>query len=381
MLPLEFRIHRYHVQCRYNNQCIFQHYMQTHITAQPDGGYSLRFPWKEGHQPLPSNYTVCSRRTRSLAHRLAKTPELMKHYGKIIDEQERRGFIEKVDDHDHKKNVHYIPHHPVKKESSTTPIRIVYDCSCKQTTSSPSLNDCPHAEPPSLNDLCAILLRFRLHHFAFSADIKKTFLHVHLDESNRDYTRFLWLSDPTDENSPFITYRFKVVLFGATSSPFMLHAALTFHLTQNITVVSQDLLHNLYVDNMVSGCTNEQASVEYFNESRSLLCNAGFNLRSWSSNCTQLQSVASHHKVAEPDNLVKVLGIFWNTQKDEIYLTPSANSAVTSTITKREILRWTSSIFDPLGFISPVTIPAKILIQQLWQQHVGWDTALNIDLC
>ena len=168
----------------------FQHYMQTHITAQPDGGYSLRFPWKEGHQPLPSNYTVCSRRTRSLAHRLAKTPELMKHYGKIIDEQERRGFIEKVDDHDHKKNVHYIPHHPVKKESSTTPIRIVYDCSCKQTTSSPSLNDCLHAGPPSLNDLCAILLRFRLHKFAFSADIEKAFLHVHLDESDRDYTRF-----------------------------------------------------------------------------------------------------------------------------------------------------------------------------------------------
>ena len=191
---------------------------------------------------------------------------------------------------------------------------------------------------------------------------------------------FLWLSDPTDENSPFVMYRFKVVLFGATSSPFMLHAALTFHLTQNITVVSQDLLHNLYVDNIVSGCTNEQASVEYFNESRSLLRNAGFNLRSWSSNCTQLQSVASHHKVAEPNNPVKVLGIFWNTQKDKIYLTPSANSAVSSTITKREILRWTSSIFDPLGFISPVTIPAKILIQQLWQQHVGWDTALNTDL-
>ena len=92
-------------------------------------------------------------------------------------------------------------------------------------------------------------------------------------------------------NSPFVTYSFRVVLFGATSSPFMLHTALTFHLTQNITLVSQDLLHNLYVDNIVSRCSIEQAAVEYFTKSRSPLTKAGFNLRSWSSICTQLQSV------------------------------------------------------------------------------------------
>ena len=320
------------------NNAFFQQYMKTHITTRPDGGYSLRFPWKEGHQPLPSNYSICSRRTRSLAYRLAKTPELLKQYGKIIEEQERRGFIEKVEDNSRKANIHYIPHHPVKKESSTTPIRIVYDCSCKQTSDSPSLNECLHSGPPSLNDLCAILIRFRQHCFGFSADIKKAFLHVHLDETDRDTTRFLWLSDPTDENSLFVTYRFRVVLFGATSSPFMLHAALTFHLTQNITLVSQDLLHNLYVDNIVSGCSSEQAAVEYFTKSRSLLTKAGFNLRSWSSNCTQLQSVASQHKVAEPNNTVKVLGVFWNTQIDQIYLAPSANPAISSVTTKREIL-------------------------------------------
>ena len=62
---------------------------------------------------------------------------------------------------------------------------------------------------------------------------------------------------------------------------------------QNITLVSQDLLHNLYVDNIVSGCSSEQAAVEYFTKSRSLLTKTGFNLHSWSSNCTQLQSVTS----------------------------------------------------------------------------------------
>ena len=160
--------------------------MRTHITVQPDGTYSLRFPWKEDHPVLPSNYSVCYRRTRSLARRLAKTPELLKQYGRIIEEQERRGFIERVDSNDHKATIHYIPHHPVRKESPTTPIRIVYDCSCKQSHNSASLNDCLHVGPPFLNDLCAILLRFRQHRFTFSADIEKAFLHVYMDETDRD---------------------------------------------------------------------------------------------------------------------------------------------------------------------------------------------------
>ena len=77
----------------------------------------------------------------------------MRKYGEIIQEQLNRGFIERVDENDNQKQtkLHYIPHHPVKKESSTTPIRIVYDCSCRQTSSTASLNDCLEDVPPQLN--------------------------------------------------------------------------------------------------------------------------------------------------------------------------------------------------------------------------------------
>ena len=187
--------------------------------------------------------------------------------------------------------------------------------------------------------------------------------HVYLDESDRDSTRFLWLSDPTDENSPFVIYRFRIVLFGATSSPFMLYAALSFHLIRNSSAIPQDLLHNLYVDNVVSSFPSEEAAHKYFIESRSVLGSAGFNLRSWSSNCRQ---IASQHKVAEPSNPVKVLRMYWNTESDMLYVYPNLDTTFPPTMTKREVLKWSSSIFDPLGLLSPVMISAKLFLQQLW---------------
>ena len=70
--------------------------------------------------------------------------------------------------------------------------------------------------------MCGILLRFRTHRYGLSTDIEKVFLHVTLHEADRDYTRFLWLSDHTNPESNLIVYRFRAVLFGSVSSPFIL---------------------------------------------------------------------------------------------------------------------------------------------------------------
>ena len=96
-------------------------YMKNSITCQQDGSYSLKFPWKDNHLPLPTNYNVCHRRTRLLARRLAQTLETLKIYGNIISEQLTQGFLEQLQSTS-TTDAHYIPHHPVKKESSKTPI-------------------------------------------------------------------------------------------------------------------------------------------------------------------------------------------------------------------------------------------------------------------
>ena len=110
--------------------------------------------------------------------------------------------------------------------------------------------------------MCSIIIRFRTHAIGFSTDIETAFLHVRLDEHDIDYTRFLWLTDPSNPESSFQVYRFKVVLFGSTSSPFMINATLHSHLDNNDSSVSRDMKENVYVDNLISGVNSEEEATQ-----------------------------------------------------------------------------------------------------------------------
>ena len=47
---------------------------------------------------------------------------------------------------------------------------------------------------------------------------------------------------------------------------------------------------------------------------------------------------------------------------------------------KRDVLQLGSKTYDPLGFISPVTGKAKLLIQELWQRKLEWVEPLPTEL-
>ena len=285
-----------------------QSYQQSSITQTPEGSYIVRFPWKVDKPHLLSNFAICKKRTQTLVNKLRKTPHILQLYDGIIKEQEERGFIERVYD-DSTPDVHYLPHHPVKKESATTPIRVVYDCSCHGDSNSASLNDCLMVGPPFLNNLCAILLRFRIHAFALSTDIEKAFLHVKLHPSDRNFTRFLWPANLETPDLEMCTYRFAVVPFGSSSSPFMLGAVLNLHLSKFDTPVALDMRENVYVDNVLSGCNTEDELLVYYTQSRDIMSQAKFNLRSWSTNSHQLKQVTMEDKTSDSSTTVGLLGL------------------------------------------------------------------------
>ena len=296
-------------------------YSRTFISRQTDGSYCAKLPWKPIHPPLPTNSEICWKRARSLVHRLS---HLLQIYDKIIAEQVKKGFIEMVSNtHRNLNKVHYIPHHCIKKISTNTPIRIIYDYSCRQSSDQSSLNDCLLTGPHFLNDLCSIILCFRIHNYAISTDIEKAFLHVNLHKDDRDYSRFFWLKDVSNPNDEFDTYRFRAVLYIRCSEftiYFVCYTIPPFTATQHPFILC--ILCNLYVDNILSGCPSEDEIIQYNHNARATLSEAHFNLRAWVTNSLRLRAITQQEKTADSAIPSNVLGILWNPISDQLLLAP-----------------------------------------------------------
>jgi hypothetical protein len=63
---------------------------------------------------------------------------------------------------------------------------------------------------------------------------------------------------------------------------------------------------------------------------------------------------------------VKTIGILWNPGLDTFSVKIKVPEAPTIT-TKRTVLSTIARTFDPLGWLSPVTVTPKILIQNFWK--------------
>ena len=155
--------------------------------------YSVKLPWKEGHDSLPSNYELSLSRMKSQIRKLRIEPEILEEYDAVIKEQLDSGVIETVTQLEKADQVHYIPQLAVvRREASTTKVRVVFDAFAKLGKEGTSLNDCLHVGP-SLNPLLfGILLRFREKRVALIGDIEKAFLNIEVDERDRDCLKFLW---------------------------------------------------------------------------------------------------------------------------------------------------------------------------------------------
>ena len=142
--------------------------------------------------------------------------------------------------------------------------------------------------------------------------------------------------------------------------------------------IAKSIKNDLYVDNFISGRDTEEETLQYYNESRSIMAEGKFNLRSWASNSKALRDQATKQNGADPNEIVNLLGLKWDPTSDTLTFNQRAiTPSFLHLITKREILRQLSKTFDPLGMLSPVTIKAKLFLQELWQQRVEWDEPLS----
>ena len=66
----------------------------------------------------------------------------------------------------------------------------------------------------------------------------------------------------------------------------------------------------------------------------------------------------------------RTLGLIRNIENDTFTFKPVTKDLPD---TKRGILSIVSSVFDPLGILTPSLAEAKYIIQQLWREKVDWD--------
>ena len=230
-------------------------------------------------------------------------------------------------------------------------------------------------------------------------------MQIEIDENHQDFLRFIWFDNVLSNNPSYVLLRFARVVFVLTCSPFLLNGTLKVHLEKFIPIESyskfiQQLLPNLYVDDLSNSLNNVEDSFKFYELSKKCLAEASFKLHKWVTNNGELakliklnESDTTEMHNADDETYIKdslgnsytyrkVLGVNWNTATDKLVFEFSDIINIDSrlNVTKRNILKVSTMFFDPLGLICPILLQPKLLLRNIVIQKCQWDTKVHIDV-
>jgi hypothetical protein len=377
-----------------DDRCNEQHRQQLRdffkaTTTFHNGRYYVKFPFKDAHPKLPSNYLVARRRLHQTLKMLKKRGKLA-DYNRILQEQRQLGITEPATQLDGPLE-HYVCHFPVFRSDplATTKVRIVMDPSTKTWPDGKTLNDLIDVGDNYLEDMVAILVRFLTYKVALVADLAKAFHNVGLHKDHRDAVRFLWIdhndqdgdiNDVDVENLDNLTItkeRMCRVPFGVGASPNLLLSVIRLHLSNHNSNLASNIMDSIYVDNVVVGFDDTQACVDAYHESKQIFAEASMQLREFLTNDGEAMKVFDPADTTETTT-AKVLGLRWDSVKDTIAINVHCQPA--EKCNKRWLLKCIAKTFDVLGWICLITVRGRILIQKLWKEGFDWDTPASEEI-
>ena len=303
-----------------------------------EGKYEVRLPFKDHRRPEPNREQAQTRLNKLLGK---ISPEDQRKYADYFQKAYQEGIIERVP---FNQEGFFLPYRGINQNSK---LRIVFDASATDTRGV-SLNQTLDPGANLLNELLQVLLGFRAYEHPYVADIKGAFHCLRVNPEDRSWIQFLW--DGT-------TWRFTRLPFGLSCSPYLLNSTLQVHFrTLKDEQLSKKLEKSVYVDDLLASFGTKLERQEFGEQAKATLSTIGMELQ-------------------EGTKEGKVLGVTWKENGDELSISLSSIRAPVC-FTKRSLLSMFSSIFDPLGFLTPFIMRLKVLFQKTWSLKTSWDEQL-----
>lgn len=300
-------------------------------------------------------------------------PKFYEQYKNFIDEYIVLGHMTEIEE-DFDPRAYYLPHHAeVRPDSLSTKLRVVFDASAK-ITGTTSLNSHMLAGPRLQDELSTILLRWRSYKYVLTSDVEKMFRQILISPHHRKYQRILWKEVTS---AKIRTLELNTVTYGTTSAPYLAIKTL-----RKLDVTKRDF----YVDDLLTGANTIHECIQLQSELTSMFRSAGFQLRKWSTNNSKIlvninkSDINVNHLMICDEKAVKTLGIKWNPQTDCFQFKIEPMDFENTSHTKVKLSSDIAKLFDPLGWLSPVTILDKLLLQECWCRKLNWTDKLPNDI-
>ncbi|XP_011858849.1 PREDICTED: uncharacterized protein LOC105556371 [Vollenhovia emeryi] len=355
-------------------------FARTH-SRNSTGRYIVRLPFSAKPATLAGTRKPAERLLAAMERKSQNDPRFGSLYRTFMQEYADLHHMEKVSHTPvQQKEICFLPHHGVMKEASTsTKLRVVFNGS-QRTGSGETLNGCLMIGANLLPALANVLLRWRWHRYVFMMDIAKMYRQILVHPHDRDWQRILWRPRPDGEA---LEYRLNTVTYGLACAPFLAIRTLR-QLTDDegghFPLGAAALRSDSYVDDIVTGADSAEKANSTARELQDLCKAGGFPLRKWAANCQAvLAGIPVEHRLQVSSRQWNVdrhstLGLLWHPVEDSFAI--SLRARTIPPLTKRNVLAETARLFNPLGWLAPVIIRAKIHIQSAWIQQVDWDSTL-----
>ncbi|XP_071486966.1 uncharacterized protein [Diadema antillarum] len=355
-----------------------------------DGHYEIALPFRRDDVKLPNNKLQAMQRAGHLKRRFERQADFKREYTDFVDSMMKKEYMEKIPEEEIQRTdgrVWYLPHHGVVHPQKGK-LRVVFDCSAEYGDF--SLNRELLQGPDLANKLFGVLTRFRQDRVAMQADIEGMFSQIRVPKRDRDMLRFLWWENG-DIERPLTEHRMKVHVFGAVSSPSCANFALKRAAQDQTGSFSDEVIRtvhrNFYVDDCLCSTQSVQEAEKLVSDLTEICRGRGFRLTKWLCNEPEVlakipveeraKSVRDLSLDVKNEITEKALGIVWSTNEDTLGVTINLKDKPE---TRRGILSTVSSVYDPIGCVAPVVLPAKQLLQVLCRSRLGWDAKIPPDL-